>query len=100
MTNEKNNLLDPFTSLGVYLPSNPDSVVLEIDKQSGRPMQSAAKAPFLAKFRVRKCGVAELERMNVLTDESNESDGKTLDDSSYWQGCIFKVGDDVRQVEN
>ncbi|XP_065840787.1 phosphatidylinositol 4-kinase alpha-like [Oscarella lobularis] len=82
---------------GVYLPSNPDSVVLEIDKQSGRPMQSAAKAPFLAKFRVRKCGVAELERMNVLTDESNESDGKTLDDSSYWQGCIFKVGDDVRQ---
>ena len=24
---------------GVYLPSNPDSVLLEIDYQSGRPMQ-------------------------------------------------------------
>ena len=24
---------------GVYLPSNPDSVVVEIDKESGTPMQ-------------------------------------------------------------
>ena len=26
-------------SLGVYLPSNPDSLVIEIDYTSGRPMQ-------------------------------------------------------------
>ena len=25
--------------VGVYLPSNPDSVVVEIDKESGTPMQ-------------------------------------------------------------
>lgn len=28
---------------GVYLPSNPDGVVVDIDKKSGRPLQSHAK---------------------------------------------------------
>jgi phosphatidylinositol 4-kinase len=30
-------------SVGVYLPSNPDGVVVELDKKSGRPLQSHAK---------------------------------------------------------
>lgn len=29
-------------------------------------MQSAAKAPFLAWFGVRKCGIKELEEMNAI----------------------------------
>ena len=29
--------------VGVYLPSNPDGVVVDIDKKSGRPLQSHAK---------------------------------------------------------
>ena len=28
--------------VGVYLPSNPDSVMVEIDKESGTPMQRFA----------------------------------------------------------
>lgn len=29
--------------IGVYLPSNPDGIVIDIDKKSGRPLQSHAK---------------------------------------------------------
>ncbi|CAH0558143.1 unnamed protein product [Brassicogethes aeneus] len=80
---------------GCYLPSNPEAMVLDIDYKSGIPMQSAAKAPYLAKFKVAKCGINELESiaMAVSTNTSKEqSFGPEL-----WQAAIFKVGDDVRQ---
>lgn len=32
--------------VGVYLPSNPDGKVVDIDKLSGRPLQSHAKVSF------------------------------------------------------
>lgn len=32
--------------VGVYLPSNPDGVVVDIDKKSGRPLQSHAKVGY------------------------------------------------------
>ncbi|KAI8347951.1 hypothetical protein B0O80DRAFT_391114 [Mortierella sp. GBAus27b] len=84
--------------VGVYLPSNPDGVVVDIDKKSGRPLQSHAKTPFMATFKVRKTrqesaiGKAIMKRG---TEEGEEEQvPKTYD---VWQSAIFKVGDDCRQ---
>ena len=33
--------------VGVYLPSNPDGKVIDIDKKSGRPLQSHAKVSWV-----------------------------------------------------
>lgn len=82
---------------GVYLPSNPEGVVVGIDYNSGIPMQSAAKAPFLARFQVRKCGIKELEDMNKVDETDSISDEGVVHGETYTLGCIFKVGDDVRQ---
>ncbi|KAJ3411750.1 phosphatidylinositol-4- kinase [Chytridiales sp. JEL 0842] len=69
---------------GVYLPSNPESTVVDIDYDSGRPLQSHAKAPFMATFKIQRDG--EL-------DKKRDAPKKEL----LWQSAIFKVGDDCRQ---
>ncbi|XP_021377626.1 phosphatidylinositol 4-kinase alpha-like isoform X3 [Mizuhopecten yessoensis] len=78
---------------GCYLPSNPEAIVAKIDYKSGTPMQSAAKAPFLARFGVKKCGITELENLG-MSDTSNLA---IQEQDLVWQAAIFKVGDDVRQ---
>lgn len=80
--------------VGVYLPSNPDGVVIGIDRKSGKPLQSHAKAPFMATFRIRK----DLGSMEA--DSADESEALTQNRShtyEVWQSAIFKVGDDCRQ---
>ncbi|EOR01015.1 Phosphatidylinositol 4-kinase stt4 [Wallemia ichthyophaga EXF-994] len=78
---------------GVYLPSNPDGVVVDIDKVSGRPLQSHAKAPFMATFKVRKEFV-NLQSPDGILDTEQEEKKQVLE---KWQAAIFKVGDDCRQ---
>ena len=41
--------------VGVYLPSNPDGVVVDIDKKSGRPLQSHAKVNGLKPYLRKMC---------------------------------------------
>ncbi|KAH3676245.1 hypothetical protein WICMUC_002122 [Wickerhamomyces mucosus] len=65
----------------VYLPSNPDGVVVDINRTSGKPLQSHAKAPFMATFKVRKQETVAGEQLTI----------------EKWQSAIFKVGDDCRQ---
>ncbi|QLL33656.1 hypothetical protein HG536_0E05670 [Torulaspora globosa] len=67
----------------VYLPSNPDGVVVDIDRKSGKPLQSHAKAPFMATFKIKK------------TIRDSETGRKK--EIQQWQAAIFKVGDDCRQ---
>lgn len=81
-------------SVGVYLPSNPDGVVVDLDRKSGRPLQSHAKAPFMATFKVQK------EKTDLPSDSSIEiADEAKMVRTKYevWQSAIFKVGDDCRQ---
>lgn len=57
----------------VYLPSHPDGTVIDIYRESGKPLQSHAKAPFMASFKLN------------------------IHDQVRRQAAIFKVGDDCRQ---
>ncbi len=76
---------------GCYLPSNPDSLVIDIDKNSGQPMQSAAKAPYLARFKVRHLGINEMEKcgLEMAREGAGAAEVPKLED--VWQSAIFKV---------
>ncbi|KAH7889620.1 hypothetical protein F5I97DRAFT_1934490 [Phlebopus sp. FC_14] len=80
--------------VGVYLPSNPDGKVVDIDKLSGRPLQSHAKAPFMATFKVRKERLVVEKNQDAIVDAVGVEVHEEYD---VWQQAIFKVGDDCRQ---
>lgn len=53
---------------------------------------SAAKAPYLARFKVKKCGINDLESM-ALAVSSGESEGADRPSIGLelWQAAIFKA---------
>jgi phosphatidylinositol 4-kinase len=95
--------------VGVYLPSNPDGVVVGIDRKSGKPLQSHAKAPYMATFRIQKTrtryddddatnGMNHTRYDNELIKSSqNRHSNSHQETYEVWQSAIFKVGDDCRQ---
>ncbi|KAF3186191.1 phosphatidylinositol-4- kinase [Orbilia oligospora] len=83
--------------VGVYLPSNPDGIVIGIDRKSGKPLQSHAKAPYMATFRVRKKANASVAGDDVGSPRAESRVSGGLIGEEKWQACIFKVGDDCRQ---
>lgn len=83
--------------VGVYLPINADAVVIGIDRKSGKPLQSHAKAPYMATFRIKKnkgSPEQEMDMLEVTQKEEQEPQDNTIE---VWQSAIFKVGDDCRQ---
>ncbi|KAL2212130.1 hypothetical protein CC79DRAFT_1318149 [Sarocladium strictum] len=83
--------------VGVYLPSNPDGVVIGIDRKSGKPLQSHAKAPYMATFRIRK-NKGGLDEVDDMLEETNKHGEEPHENTiEVWQSAIFKVGDDCRQ---
>ncbi|OJJ05363.1 hypothetical protein ASPVEDRAFT_55269 [Aspergillus versicolor CBS 583.65] len=89
--------------VGVYLPSNPDGVVVGIDRKSGKPLQSHAKAPYLATFRIQKTRTRwdENATRGLASAASNPTQNRQSNSHQetyeVWQSAIFKVGDDCRQ---
>lgn len=95
--------------VGVYLPSNPDGVVVGIDRKSGKPLQSHAKAPYMATFRIQKTRArydgpgtpedvgAAGSNQQQLTGGQEPTPDSNLETYDVWQSAIFKVGDDCRQ---
>lgn len=89
--------------VGVYLPSNPEGSVIGIDRKSGKPLQSHAKCPFMASFRVQKQR-AGVEEVNDMLEDAKKAPQEAQPNGTpkettieTIQSAIFKVGDDVRQ---
>ncbi|CAO3599597.1 unnamed protein product [Absidia cylindrospora] len=72
--------------VGVYLPSNPDGHVVDISRTSGKPLQSHAKAPFMATFLIEKeqnkdlttdTLLATSKKLPLTSDSTNSSDNSS-----------------------
>ncbi|CAG8926308.1 unnamed protein product [Penicillium salamii] len=90
--------------VGVYLPSNPDGVVVGIDRKSGKPLQSHAKAPYMATFRIQKTRPRLTEKPEIHAGDHHRHQRQLTNHTEpeqetyeVWQSAIFKVGDDCRQ---
>ncbi|SPO04224.1 related to phosphatidylinositol-4-kinase [Cephalotrichum gorgonifer] len=83
--------------VGVYLPINPDGVVIGIDRKSGKPLQSHAKAPYMATFRIQKPKSTADGQLELLEEGGKKTKEAEEDPVEVWQSVIFKVGDDCRQ---
>ncbi|KAJ2661711.1 phosphatidylinositol-4- kinase [Coemansia sp. RSA 1200] len=80
---------------GVYLPSNPEGIVIDIDYDSGRPLQSHAKAPFMATFIISKPQSSgdEIQELLKESDRTVTPSGGSLDEKA--SSPAFIGNDDI-----
>lgn len=85
--------------VGVYIPSNPDSVVIDIDRDSGKSLQSHAKAPFMATFKIKRKTAEQPvgAEAKPLDRQGHRKESTSTVTKVLMQAAIFKVGDDCRQ---
>ncbi|CCJ30225.1 unnamed protein product [Pneumocystis jirovecii] len=81
----------------VYLPSNPEDIVIGIDRKSGKPLQSHAKAPFILTFRIKVKKERHINFQESIPNEDSDSSLNKEITQEFWKSSIFKVGDDCRQ---
>eukprot|EP00474_Spongospora_subterranea_P000860 CRZ01318.1 hypothetical protein [Spongospora subterranea] len=80
------------SSYPLYLPTDHTAQVIDIVVDTAKPLQSAARVPFLVEFLVQN------ERHEVESDDDQDisvSTGKS--DKIFTKQVIFKAGDDCRQ---
>lgn len=82
---------------GVYLPSNPEGVVVGIDRKSGKPLQSHAKTPFMATFLIQKNRSDHPVNIEHQAQQQAAEHNRDRQYTEIRQSAIFKVGDDCRQ---
>ncbi|CAK7265680.1 Phosphatidylinositol 4-kinase stt4 [Sporothrix epigloea] len=75
--------------VGVYLPSNPDGVVIGIDRKSGKPLQSHAKAPFMATFRIKKSRGGD-DKTDEMLEQVNENAAVAIANGTNKNNALVK----------
>ncbi|PVV03814.1 hypothetical protein BB560_001688 [Smittium megazygosporum] len=74
---------------GVYIPTNPDSRVVGIDYDSGRPLQSHAKAPFMATFYIEQSKEADDYVQELVGGDGNLEHSPSEDSLEIKSGNVL-----------
>ncbi|KAJ1883006.1 phosphatidylinositol-4- kinase [Coemansia sp. RSA 1722] len=80
---------------GVYLPSNPEGTVVDIDYDSGRPLQSHAKAPFMATFVISRPAEDGDEVQELLKQSERTVTPTTTGEGGSDQGSSIREDNSV-----